>query len=48
MSQKRRYLQACAVQPRPWLEEVAAAPSKWMRPIHVALIRLALRRGWHA
>jgi hypothetical protein len=40
---KRKYLAACMSQSVKWLESVAANPSPSMRPIHVALVRLALR-----
>lgn len=41
---RRAYLNRCLQQPVEWLEQCAANPSKYMRPIHVALIRIAIRR----
>ena len=41
---KSEYVRACMEQPAEWLRQCAADPSAHMRPIHVALIRVALRR----
>jgi hypothetical protein len=41
---KREYLNLCLRQPAWWLSASAANPSPSMRPIHVALIKIALRR----
>jgi hypothetical protein len=42
---RRAYYRLCANQPRYWLERCANDPGPYMRPRHVALIRLALRNG---
>lgn len=41
---RRAYLNLCLHQPLPWLEWCAANPGPYMRPRHVALIRLAIRK----
>lgn len=41
---KTAYVRICMEQPPEWLHECAANPSSHMRPLHVALIRVALRR----
>jgi hypothetical protein len=45
---KRQYLKTCLTMPRAWLESVAIAYDKGnktgMRPIHRALVGIALRR----
>ncbi len=41
---KRRYLALCLQQDADWLAACAANPTRYMRPIHVALVRIALRR----
>jgi hypothetical protein len=41
---KSKYLELCMTQDSDWLRACAADPSKYMRPIHLALIRIALRR----
>lgn len=41
---KRQYLRFCMQQSTNWLYWCATNPSKYMRPIHVALIRIAIRR----
>lgn len=38
------YLALCLRQPMKWLERCAAEPGPYMRPRHVALIRVAIRR----
>lgn len=47
-TKKRQFIEACKRQPAAWLKLCADNPSAYMTPMHVALIRLALRRGWHA
>lgn len=42
--EKRRYYEIAARQTTLWLEQCAADPSAYMRPIHVAIIRLILRK----
>lgn len=42
--QKRAYLRICMEQPTAWLIGSCAEPSKYMRPIHVTLARIAIRR----
>lgn len=41
---KRQYLSIAMGQTAKWLEACIAEPSKSMRPIHIALLRIALRR----
>jgi len=41
---KRQYLKFCMQQKLDWLYWCATNPSKYMRPIHVALVRIAIRR----
>lgn len=41
---KRAYLNHCLEQPVSWLTSAANNPSPGMRPIHVALCRIAIRR----
>jgi hypothetical protein len=45
---KRQYLNLCLTMPRPWLAQVARAYDNGdragMRPIHRALVGIALRR----
>lgn len=41
---KRQYLSLCMSQSENWLRLCASEPSPYMRPIHLALIRLAIRR----
>ena len=41
---KRKYLSFCMQQTPEWLYWCASNPSRFMRPIHVALIRIAIRR----
>lgn len=41
---KRDYLRLCERQPLYWLERCVVDPGPYMKPIHVALIRLAIRR----
>jgi hypothetical protein len=43
MTAKRKYLDLASAQPTDWLVQCMAQPSAHMRPIHVALIALALR-----
>lgn len=45
---KHQYLNLCMRQTPDYLLACAADPSKYMRPIHVKLIRIALRRMGHA
>ena len=47
-SKKRQFIEACKSQPAAWLQACADNPSPYMRPMDIALIRLALRNGWHA
>jgi len=42
---KRQYLALCQQQSAKWLSECAANPSASMKPIHVALVRIALRQS---
>ncbi len=44
-SSKRSYLALCLAQPLSWLIDCANHPSAEMRPIHVALVRIAVRRN---
>jgi len=41
---KREYLKIAMGLPLDWLKQCANEPSKHMRPIHIALIRLAIRK----
>ena len=41
---KRAYLDLCMQQSVAWLTKCAASPSHGMRPVHIALVRIALRR----
>lgn len=41
---KRDYLRFCMQQSIDWLHWCASDPSPFMRPIHVALVRIAIRR----
>ena len=41
---KREYLYRAMQQDITWLKACAAHPSVYMRPIHVALIKIAVRR----
>lgn len=41
---KRRYFELAMQQPIDWLRASAANPSPYMTPMHVALVRLAVRR----
>ena len=47
-SKKRQFIDACKRQPAAWLRLCADNPSPYMTRMDVALIRLALRNGWHA
>lgn len=44
MTAKRKYYDACSKQDTAWLAKCAAAPSEFMLPIHVKIIRLVLRK----
>lgn len=44
MTPKRKYFAAAMQQDVKWLTAVAADPSPYMRPIHVALCNLAIRK----
>lgn len=41
---RRTYFNLCMMQSAEWLKSCAASPTAYMRPRHVALVRLALRR----
>lgn len=41
---RREYLLACMGQPADWLKAQLADPSPGMRPVHLVLIRIALKR----
>lgn len=41
---KSQYLNICMGQPTDWLELCAANPSFGMKPIHIAIVRIAIRR----
>jgi hypothetical protein len=41
---RRQYLALALAQPVDWLKFCAARPGPYMRPIHVTLIRIAIRR----
>ena len=44
MTAKQTYLRALRCQPSAWIADSAANPSKYMRPIHIALHLIELRR----
>lgn len=41
---KRKFLAVCMQQDIAWLKGCASSPSPYMRPLHVALVRIAIRR----
>lgn len=41
---KQKYLSLALSLPVEWLRDCAAKPSPHMRPIHLALVRIAVRR----
>ena len=41
---KQQYLALCQEQTTSWLRQCAATPSTHMSPMHVTLIKIALRR----
>ena len=41
---RKQYLNLCQEQTTHWLRQCAENPSTRMRPLHVALIKIALRR----
>jgi len=41
---KKQYLTLCQEQTTSWLRQCAADPTIHMRPLHIALIKIALRR----
>ncbi len=41
---RSRYFNFCMAQPIKWLKACAANPSPSMKPRHVALVRLAIRK----
>lgn len=43
MTRKREYMNLAMRQPLEWLEHCASNPGPYMRPIHVRMIRLAIR-----
>ena len=47
-SKKRQFIDACKAQSAEWLKACANNPSPYMTRMDIALIRLALRKGWHA
>lgn len=44
MTDKRAYYNLCMAQPMDWLASSAMAPSPFMRPIHVKIIRIVMRK----
>ena len=41
---KQQYLALGLSMPLEWLRDCAARPSPYMRPIHLALVKIAVRR----
>ena len=41
---KQQYLTRCLSMPLEWLKDCAASPSPYMRPIHLALVKIAIKR----
>ncbi len=44
MTRKRQYMQHAQALPTEYLQACADNPSAWMRPVHVAIIRIVLRQ----